>query len=214
MLTKKQCKDNSIEFEKHAFDYFIKDENHLYKNKNSKETEMNQENFKKIGHVKYEHIELWNLRYPNYDTEFTEKDKIEIEQWNCHDWKNVIAFKSIDAWLNFIHAIEHLIGFYNQMKHTNEVFKIFYKSYNKDNLNELQNDICNFIREIYWDDILEVTENGYFIVYFTTQRECHDKNQFLMYMLDGWRYDRHVIGHMLNEEDIIKDIEFIAVNEK
>jgi acyl carrier protein len=33
---KKYCEDNGIEFEKHSFDYFIKDEKHLYKPLNDK----------------------------------------------------------------------------------------------------------------------------------------------------------------------------------
>lgn len=35
-MFKKQCKENGIEFEKHSFDYFIKDDKHLYKKLNNK----------------------------------------------------------------------------------------------------------------------------------------------------------------------------------
>lgn len=171
--------------------------------------------FEKVTHVEHKHIEMWNIRHPHYeDTEFTEEDEINIEQWNGHDWKNLIAFKNIDAWYEFNYALENLAEFYNRMERSINTFKIFYKSYNIDNLTELQNDSCKFIRENYWDDVLEFANEGYFLIYFTTQRECHDRNQFLMYMLDSWMYDRTVIGHRVNEEDEIKDIEFIVLNEK
>lgn len=35
-MFKKQCEENEIEFEKHSFDYFIKNEAHLYKKLNDK----------------------------------------------------------------------------------------------------------------------------------------------------------------------------------
>lgn len=175
---------------------------------------MNKEDFDLIGHVEFEHLEMYNIRYLPTDNKFLNENKIDIEQWNIHDWKNVIAFKSIEAWHDFIQALESLIGFYNQMEIPNKTFKIFYKSYNIDNLTELQNDSCNFIRENYWDDILEAAERGDFLIYLTTQRECHDRNQFLMYMLDNWMYERSVTGHRVNEEDEIVDITFIVLNEK
>lgn len=175
---------------------------------------MDKKDFNMIGHVGFEHLEMYNMRSLPVNKEFLDKNKIDIEQWNGHDWKNVIAFKSIDAWFDFIYALESLIGFYNRMERSVNDFKIFYKSYNIDNLTELQNDSCNFIRENYWDDILEAAERGDFLIYLTTQRECHDRNQFLMYMLDNWMYERSMTGHRVNEDDEVKEIDFIILNEK
>lgn len=163
---------------------------------------------------KTEYLELYNVKDLPISKEFLEKNKIDIEQWNGHDWKNLIAFKDKETLLDFIHALDGLIMFYNTMEHKKEKFEIFYKSYCYNNLTELQNDSCNFIRENYWDDILEAAEKGYILIYFTTQRECHDKNQFLMYMVESWMYSRHMTGHRWGEEDVIKDIEFIVLNEK
>ena len=75
-------------------------------------------------------------------------------------------------------------------------------------------DCSCFIRENYWNDILTFADKGYVFMYFTTQRECHDNNQFLMYMVDNWLYDRVMKGHKVSKEDEIEDVQFICVNEK
>lgn len=142
--------------------------------------------------------------------------KDDIAQWNAHDYKNVIAFKDYESFFNWTCAVKGLVKFYVNMGQMSRdaCFNIFFKSYTIDNINDLKEDSCKFIRENYWDDILEFANKGYYIIYFTTQRECHDKNHFITYMIDNWMHDRVMCGHKCAEEDEIKNIEFIVLNEK
>lgn len=170
--------------------------------------------FKDLCNVEHEYLSLWNVDKLPVEKDWLEKNKIEIKQWNIHDYENLIAFKDYESWINFTYALSDLILFYHRMERNHDEFQIFFRSYSKDSLTELGKDCSCFIRENYWDDILTFADNGYVFMYFTTQRECHDNNQFLMYMVDNWMYNRVMKGHKVSKEDEIEDIQFICINEK
>ena len=150
----------------------------------------------------------------NPNAEFYKENKIDIELWNGHDWKNLYAFKDHDTWLNFQHCLIDLVNFYNNFYKKNHEFKIFFKSYAKHNIEKLKEDAGRCVSG-YWDDILEVANEGYVFMFFTTQRECHDCNQFLGYMLDNFLYERDNTGHM-TWNDTKEDDSFLPIitNEK
>lgn len=141
----------------------------------------------------------------------------ELNSWDSHDWKTVIGFKNQESWQRFCTALQYLASFYSTMyKHdVCEKFHIFFKSYNGDQLLELKRDCPKKFFNSIIDDITTFCDQGYVFMYLTTQRECHDKNQFLMYMMDNFMYDRGVVGHV--NWDICTDndeIQIIALNEK
>lgn len=173
-------------------------------------------NRKTLGIVEHKNLFLCDLNEDKLPNNLMEKFKIDVEDWNGHDYKNVIAFKDWKSFCDWTYALHSLIEFYIYMGQMSreDCFNIFFKSYTIDNLTDLNKECCNFIRESYWDDILEFANKGYYIMYFTTQRECHDKNHFITYMLDNWMHDRVMSGHKCLETDEIKDIEFIVLNEK
>ena len=168
---------------------------------------------KTLGIVEHENLFLCDLNESKLPNLIFIND---IENWNKHDYQNVIAFKDWESFCDWTYALHGLIEFYIHMGQMSrdDCFNIFFKSYTIDNLTNLNKECCNFIREIYWDEILDFAKKGYYIMYFTTQRECHDKNHFIAYMLDNWMHTRVMRGHKCSETDEIKDIEFIVLNEK
>lgn len=178
---------------------------------------MENNKFRRIGNTYHNGIKFWNMNELPKDPEWLKTFQVDIEWWNGHDFQNIIAFKSHEDWVMFLNAIENLVKFYHVMEKINEDFIIFFKSFNKDSLNELKEDCPKFIQTFYWEDIKAAADDGFVLIYFTTQRECHDKNQFLTYMLDNWMYCRLDTGHRwLPEDEItnIKNINFICLNQK
>lgn len=178
---------------------------------------MENNKFRRIGNTYHNGIKFWNMNELPKDPEWLKTFQVDIEWWNGHDFQNIIAFKSYEDWVIFLNAIENLVKFYHVMEKTNEDFIIFFKSFNKDSLNELKEDCPKFIQTFYWEEIKAAADDGFVLIYFTTQRECHDKNQFLTYMLNNWMYCRLDTGHRwLPEDEItnIKNINFICLNQK
>lgn len=175
---------------------------------------MENNKFKRIGNTYHNGIKFWNMNELPADPEWLKTFQEDIELWNAHDFQNIIAFRSYHDWTMFLNAIENLVKFYQVMEKTYEDFTIFFKSFNKDTLNELKEDCPKFIQTFCWDEIEAATDDGFVLIYFTTQRECYDKNQFLTYMLDNWMYSRNDTGHRWLPKDEITNINFICLNQK
>ena len=143
------------------------------------------------------------------------QNKIEFEDWNIHDWKNLYAFKNIEAWIQFMYAMNDLAKFYNRMYKKNYKFELYFKSYFKENIDELKKDagggsFYGCCVDGIWDDIIELANEGYVFCYFTTQRECHDPNHFLGYMMSNFYYDRGEHGHM-TYNDFVEDDNIVPI---
>lgn len=164
-------------------------------------------------------LSLTNLNTVNMSSEFSKEHEIDIRDWDIHDWKNLIGFKNHEAWIKFMLMLEKLAAFYNIMNpvHT---FDIFFKSYTKETLENLKEDCGRCVADINcWKIITELADKGYVFAFFTTQRECHDKNHYLMYMIENYitskGYDGHVgPGWDSEYENVDQDIEYIILNEK
>lgn len=169
-------------------------------------------------------VELKNIR-ENWNVEG--QAKVELDQWNIHDYKNVIAFKDLDAWLRFKCALFGLAKMHHMMNvmdpdHKDSKFTLWFKSYNNEQIKELIVDSGGFINEMnVMPEIEELANKGYIFMFFTTQRECHDKNHFFGYMLNNWLYDKGMQGHVgcgwsyeQTEENKFGPIEFVVINEK
>ena len=169
---------------------------------------------KKIIHKNCSDVEFINvddLQHKGCD--FIESHKVDIEQWNIHDWKNLIGFKNMNDFNIFAKSLNNLAKFYNSINNKKEKFEIFFKCYNKENINTLRESAGRCVDDCAFD-LNELTNKGYVFIFFTTQRECYDKNHFLMYMIESYFYDRNVIGHMWNEDEDENDIKYIILNEK
>jgi hypothetical protein len=123
------------------------------------------------------------------------KNRLEFEFWNVHDWKNLYAFKNVEAWIQFMGAMDDLARFYNRMYKKNYRFELYFKSYSKENIDELRREGGYCVLGV-WDEIVRLADEGYVFCFFSTQRECHDPNHFLGYMMDNFYYDRGEHGHV------------------
>lgn len=142
------------------------------------------------------------------------QNKIEFENWNIHDWGNLYAFKTIGSWIQFMYAMNDLAQFYNRMYKQDYKFELYFKSYSKENIDELKEDAGLCVDGV-WDDIIELADEGYVFCYFTTQRECHDQTHFLGYMMSNFYYDRSEHGHMTYDNFVEDDtIVPIIIDEK
>jgi hypothetical protein len=139
------------------------------------------------------------------------QNKIEFEDWNIHDWRNLYAFKNVEAWIQFMYAIDDLARFYNRMNKKNYRFELYFKSYSKENIDELKEDAGRCVRDDeLWNEIVKLVNEGYIFCYFTTQRECHDPNHFLGYMMSNFYYDRSDHGHM-TYNDFVEDNTIVPI---
>lgn len=111
-------------------------------------------NRKTFGIVEDENLFLCDLNEDNLPNLIFKDD---IEQWNVHDYKNVIAFKDWESFFNWTCAVKGLVKFYVNMGQMSRdsCFNIFFKSYTIDNINDLEKDSCKFIRKtigtIFWN---------------------------------------------------------------
>lgn len=134
------------------------------------------------------------------------KNKIEFEDWDIHDWKNLYAFKNANAWIQFKYAMRDLAQFYNRMYKKDYKFELYFKSYSKENIDKLKEDAGRCVRDDeLWTKIIELANEGYVFCYFTTQRECHDPNHFLGYMMSNFYYDREEHGHLTYNDFVEND---------
>jgi hypothetical protein len=139
------------------------------------------------------------------------QNKIEFEDWNIHDWRNLYAFKNIKAWIQFMYAMNDLAQFYNRMYKKDYKFELYFKSYSKENIDKLKEDAGLCVRDDeLWAEIIELANEGYVFCYFTTQRECHDPNHFLGYMMSNFYYDRSELGHM-TYNDFVEDNAIVPI---
>ena len=137
------------------------------------------------------------------------QNKSEFEDWNHHDWRNLYAFKRIDSWIRFMYAMNDLASFYNRMYKKSYRFELYFKSYSKENIDELKKDAGYCVLGA-WTKIIELADEGYVFCYFTTQRECHDKNHFLGYMMNNFYYDRSELGNV-TYNDFVEDNTIVPI---
>lgn len=137
------------------------------------------------------------------------KNRLEFEFWNVHDWKNLYAFKTIGSWIQFMYAMDDLAKFYNRMYKKNYKFELYFKSYSKENIDELRRDGGYCVLGA-WDEIIELADKGYVFCFFTTQRECHDPTHFLGYMMSNFYYDRGEHGHV-TYNDFVEDDNIVPI---
>jgi hypothetical protein len=165
-------------------------------------------------------VNFYNVAAGSTDIKDVDKDFIQdLSQWKSHDWKNIIAFKDLAAWNRFMDAMGSLAQFYTVMHPKNEAeFNIFGKFYTSENIEQAKNDfpsaswfVCDYLPEI-----VDLINQGYVVVYFTTQRECHDKNQSLTIIFDNYLYFSVEIGHIWDMNAGIAEtgIKPILINEK
>ena len=139
------------------------------------------------------------------------ENKIEFEDWNIHAWRNLYAFKNIEAWIQFMYAMDDLAKFYNRMYKKNYKFELYFKSYSKENIDELKKDAGRCVHDDeLWSEIIELANEGYVFCYFTTQREWHDPNHFLGYMMNIFYFDRGEHGH-LTYNDFVEDDTIVPI---
>lgn len=166
-----------------------------------------------------ENVQFVNLNWDNSNLDLS-KFAIQIKKWNMHDWKNLIGFKHLTMWYKFVDSCKHLANFYNSINDKSVTFTIFFKTFTKFNKDEFKSVLGNRIWENYADELEQYLAAGYFFVYFTTQRECYDKNQFISYMLDNHFYFRQMIGHVSadwskeEEETDMNNTAYFMLNEK
>ena len=120
------------------------------------------------------------------------QNKSEFEDWNHHDWRNLYAFKTIGSWIQFMYAMDDLARFYNRMYKKNYRFELYFKSYSKENLDELRREGGYSVLGV-WDEINELADEGYVFCFFSTQREWDDPNRFLGYMMSNFYYDNDFV---------------------
>jgi hypothetical protein len=132
------------------------------------------------------------------------RNKTEFKNWNAHDWKNLYAFKNIEAWIRFMYAMNDLAKFYNRMYKKDYNFGLYFKSYSKENLDELRREAGYCVLGA-WDEIVKLADEGYVFCFFTTQRECNDPTHFLGYMMSNFYYDRGEHGHVTYNDFVDDD---------
>lgn len=135
--------------------------------------------------------------------------KSGFEDWNHHDWKNLYAFKTIGSWIKFMCGLDDLAKFYNRMYKKNYRFELYFKSYSKENIDELKKD-AGYCVLGHWSEIIELVNEGYVFCFFTTQRECHDPTHFLGYMMNIFYFDRDQCCH-ITYNDFVDDVEIVPV---
>ena len=137
------------------------------------------------------------------------KNKNEFENWNFHEWKNLYAFKNTEAWIQFIYAMDDLARFYNRMYKKNYRFELYFKSYSKENIDDLKKDAGYCVLGA-WTDIINLANEGYVFCYFTFQRECHNPIHFLGYMMSVFYHDRSKCCHV-TYNDFVDDILIVPI---
>lgn len=137
------------------------------------------------------------------------RNQIEFEDWNHHDWKNIYAFKNIEYWIKFMYGMNDLAQFYNRMYKKDYKFEIYFKSYSKENIDELKKD-AGYCVLGHWAEIIELADKGYVFCFFTTQRECYDPTHFLGYMMNIFYFDRSECAHV-TYNDFVEDDAIVPI---
>lgn len=137
------------------------------------------------------------------------KNKIEFKDWNMHDWKNLYAFKNANAWIQFKSGMRDLAQFYNRMYKKDYRFELYFKSYSKENIDELKKDAGYCVLGS-WTKIIELVNEGYVFCFFTAQQECHNPTHFLGYMMNIFYFDREQCCH-ITYNDFVDDVAIIPI---
>ena len=118
-----------------------------------------------------------NVNFINVETTALRNDEVK-ELWNIHDYKSIIAFKNINAFIKFQKIVEHIaqVNILLKPKTIGKGYYLYYKMYNKENIRELREDVGNFHYNIdgLKEHIEEYLDKNYFFIFFTQQNFCYD----------------------------------------
>lgn len=118
-----------------------------------------------------------NVHFVNVETTALRNDEVK-KLWNIHDYKSIIAFRDINAFMKFQEIVKHVaqVNMLLKPKTIGKGYYLYYKMYNKDNIRELRKDIGDFHYNIdgLKEHIKEYLDKNYFFIFFTQQDFCYD----------------------------------------